>query len=593
MEQKDHFRTRLIFAAWLNIICLMVLVITYNPIPAIAADYLKVAILKEPKNLNPFTTSDAWTKKVIRLIYQPLYLVDPDTQTLTPWLAEDQPVYDSDKKTVTFHLRKIKWDDGSDFTAEDVIFTGGIFKKFQIPRYYAYWEFVKEIVALDNRTVRITLDRPMAVFPRRTLSTWIVQKKKWQPLIERAEKHLKPSTERTTISDADMSEALKIIQTHKVSKPTGLGPFKFVASKKGKYILLLKNKYFFGKGLTISGHRLGPYIDGVMFKTFGSLATATLALEEGQIDFLWKGISQAFVNDLVPNPKVNVPMTLDLGYRYLGFNLREPPMSDHVFRQAVAYLINKNFIVNRVLHDHGQRLDTFVPPSNTYYYDSNTPTYGQGMNRQVRTLKAYDILSAAGYGWDTPPLDEKGSMQKGKGFKGPDGKAVPPLTLITPTAHYDTEAAATGKVIVEWLDEFGIPVSRKTMAFNSLLSQVKLKRDFDMFILGWRGLSLDPDYLRRFFHSDYDLPNQWNYTGYDNAEFNQLSNLQAETVDVAKRRQIVFRLQNILAEDLPIIPLYIPHLMEGVRNDRFAGWVKQAGGVGNIWTFCMLRPVQK
>ena len=593
MEQKDHFRTRLIFAAWLNIICLMVLAITYNPIPAIAADYLKVAILKEPKNLNPFTTSDAWTKKVIRLIYQPLYLVDPDTQTLTPWLAEDQPVYDSDKKTVTFHLRKMKWDDGSDFTAEDVIFTGGIFKKFQIPRYYAYWEFVKEIVALDNRTVRITLDKPMAVFPRRTLSTWIVQKKKWQPLIERAEKHLKPSTERTTISDADMSEALKIIQTHKVSKPTGLGPFKFVASKKGKYILLLKNKYFFGKGLTISGHRLGPYIDGVMFKTFGSLATATLALEEGQIDFLWKGISQAFVNDLVPNPKVNVPMTLDLGYRYLGFNLRDPPMSDHAFRQAVAYLINKNFIVNRVLHDHGQRLDTFVPPSNTYYYDSHTPTYGQGMNRQVRTLKAYDILSAAGYGWDTPPLDEKGSMQKGKGFKGPDGKAVPPLTLITPTAHYDTEAAATGKVIVEWLDEFGIPVSRKTMAFNSLLSQVKLKRDFDMFILGWRGLSLDPDYLRRFFHSDYDLPNQWNYTGYDNAEFNQLSNLQAETVDVAKRRQIVFRLQNILAEDLPIIPLYIPHLMEGVRNDRFAGWVKQAGGVGNIWTFCMLRPVQK
>jgi len=170
---------------------------------------------------------------------------------------------------------------------------------------------------------------------------------------------------------------------------------------------------------------------------------------------------------------------------------------------------------------------------------------------------------------------------------------VPPITLITPTAHYDTEEATTGEVIVGWLDEFGIPVSRKTMPFNSLLSQIKLKKDFDMFILGWRGLSLDPDYLRRFFHSDYDLPNQWNYTGYDNAQFNQLSDLQAETVDVAKRRQIVLRLQNILAKDLPIIPLYIPHLMEGVRNDRFSGWVKQAGGVGNIWTFCMLRPVQK
>jgi len=84
-------------------------------------------------------------------------------------------------------------------------------------------------------------------------------------------------------------------------------------------------------------------------------------------------------------------MTLDLGYRYLGFNLRKPPMSDRVFRQAVAYLINKNFIVNRVLHDHGQRLESFVPPSNIYYYDSNTPTYAQGMDRQVRTRKAYDM----------------------------------------------------------------------------------------------------------------------------------------------------------------------------------------------------------
>jgi len=236
-------------------------------------------------------------------------------------------------------------------------------------------------------------------------------------------------------------------------------------------------------------------------------------------------------------------------------------------------------------------MDTFVPPSNTFYYDSHTPTYGEGMGRERRTREAYAILSAAGYGWEIPPIDEKGSLQNGKGLKGPDGNAISKLTLITPTANYDTEEAATGKAIARWLDKFGVPVSQNTVAFNNLLTLVKFKRNFDMFIMGWRQLSLDPDYLRRFFHSDYDSPNQWNYTGYNNVEFNKLSDLQAESIDIKERRRIVLRLQNILATDLPIIPLYIPHRMEGLRTDKFAGWVKQAGGVGNIWTFCMLKPI--
>ena len=593
MGNKKYSRVRIFLGMWLVAVCLALSTIFANPIPAFSKTYLKVAILKEPRNLNPFMTSDAWTKKVISLIYQPLYLVDPDTQTLTPWLAKDQPIYNPDDKTVTFHLREMKWDDGTEFTAEDVVFSGEIIKKFRIPRYYAYWEFVEKIVALDKRTIRMTLKKPMAVFPRRSLTSWIVQKKKWQPLVKLAEKRLGVSKDPQGTEGPAFQEALKMIQTHMVNDPTGLGPFKFSSRKKGAYILLVKNDHFFGRGMTISGRTLGPYIDGVIFKVFGTLPAATLALKEGKIDFLWKGISQAFVQDLVPNPDVSVPMTLAQGYRYLGFNLRRPPMSDVAFRHAVAYLINKDFIVKQILHDHGQRLDTFVPPSNAFYYDSNTPAYGKGMDRKIRTQDAYAILTASGYTWEIPPLDTKGLLQKGKGLIGPDGKTVSHLTLITPPAHYDTEAAATGKTIQEWLSDFGIPISWNTMAFGSLLHQVKFKRDFDMFIMGWRGLSLDPDYLRRFFHSSYDAPNQWDYTGYNNAEFNRLAELQAETLDLKERRRIVLRMQNLLTTDLPCIPLYIPHRMEGIRTDRFVGWVKQVGGVGNIWTFCLLRPVQK
>lgn len=136
-------------------------------------------------------------------------------------------------------------------------------------------------------------------------------------------------------------------------------------------------------------------------------------------------------------------------------------------------------------------------------------------------------------------------------------------------------------------------MSWDSTAFANLIRQVKVDQDFDMFILSWRGLSLDPDYLRRFFHSAYNLPNQWNFSGYHTDRFDRLAEMQMQALDLKERRRMVMRLQNLLSRDLPAIPLYVPHQMEGVRTDRFTGWVKEVGGVGNIWTFCMLRPVQQ
>jgi len=596
--------TKIVLISLLTSLFLIRPVFLPDPMPALAKTYLKIAILKDPKNLNPFHITDAWTRRVIMLIYQPLYMVDPDGQALIPWLAEDQPVYDPETSTVTFHLRKMRWDDGTEFTAEDVVFTGNVFKKFRIPRYYTYWKSVKNIKAMDKRTVRMRIEKPTAIFARRTLTSWVVQKKKWQPLIRRAEKLLQRSrsSEKTIENKRDRGKAkqalpseaaLDMIQSHTVSAPTGLGPFEFTSRAKDAYILLAANKYFFGKGKTISGRTLGPYIDGVLFKIYESLPAATLALKSGQVDFIWKGISQAFVNDLIQTPHIEVPMTLDEGYRYLGFNLRKPPMSDVEFRRAVAYLVDKDFIVKRFLHGHGERMDTFVPSSNKFYYNPNTPSYGKGMDRKRRTQEAYSILTAQGYRWQVPPIDAQGSLQEGSGLKMPDGRLVSNLTLITPSAEYDTEAAASGQAIQEWLSAFGIPVSWEAMAFNSLLRRVKSDRDFDMFIMSWRGLSLDPDYLRRFFHSEYDLPNQWNFTGYHNPEFDRLAEQQMQALDLKKRRKMILRLQDLLSRDLPCIPLYVPHQMEAIRTDRFTGWVKEMGGVGNIWSFCLLRPVHK
>lgn len=136
----------------------------------------------------------------------------------------------------------------------------------------------------------------------------------------------------------------------------------------------------------------------------------------------------------------------------------------------------------------------------------------------------------------------------------------------------------------------GMPAYSKPMAFSSLIEQVKYRHDFDMFILGYGRLSLDPDYIRNFFHSRNDRPRGWNMSGYRNPEFDKLSDLSASEMNVKKRKELICKMQKIIMDDIPYIPLYNPGLIEGVRTDRFSGWVRMLGGVGNIWSFLMVKP---
>jgi ABC-type transport system substrate-binding protein len=164
--------------------------------------------------------------------------------------------------------------------------------------------------------------------------------------------------------------------------------------------------------------------------------------------------------------------------------------------------------------------------------------------------------------------------------------------LLTPPADYDAQRAQTGNLIQQWLRDFGVPVNWKPMAFSAMVKKVD-DRDFDFFVSGWGALGQDPDYLRSFFHSKGDVPDGKNSVGYRNPEFDQLADLQAATMDQKERQKLVYRLQEILMEDLPYIPLYVPMNLEGVRIDRFQGWVEMAGGIGNLWSFLKAKPVKK
>jgi len=124
------------------------------------------------------------------------------------------------------------------------------------------------------------------------------------------------------------------------------------------------------------------------------------------------------------------------------------------------------------------------------------------------------------------------------------------------------------------------------------LQKIKSHHDFDAFILGYGRLSLDPDYLRFFFLSRNDKKRGWNMSGYQNAEFDRVAVESQSEMNVALRRQLIHRMQRIISRDVPYLPLYNPNLLEAVRTDRFTGWVPMIDGIGNRWSFCMLKPSQ-
>lgn len=540
-----------------------------------SANMLKMGLLEEPKTLNIWLASDRWSSKVLGLIYQPLFIRDPGTLKLVPWLAEEYPVFDSENLCYTVKLREVKWSDGTEFTSADVAFTGRIINEFKIPGLSAYWKFIKKIETPDKRTVRFYLEKPMAVFLTRTLATQIVQEKEWLKVAEEARKTGKP---------------LKSLRNQEIKNPVGTGPFVLKDWRQGAYLFLQKNKYFFGTGKEINGRMLGPFIDGVIFKVYGTSDAAILAMKKGSIDMFWWGIQPGYIDDLKGQSDIQLYSNEQSALYYMGFNVRKPPFDDVNLRRAVATLIDKDFIIKRILQGYGTKMYSIVPPGNTFWYCPDVSGWGRGLGSEDRLKKAYEILKKAGYTWEVPPVDSSGKLVNGEEIRLPNGKPMEKFTILTPPADYDPHRAMSGMMIQEWARMLGMPAYSRPMAFKALLDQVKGRHKFDAFILGYGRLSLDPDYLRSFFISRDDKPRGRNMSGYKNPHFDEIADKSASTMDRDKRQALIWEMQKIIAEDAPYVPLYNPKLVEAVHKARFKGWVEMLGGIGNMWSFCQLKP---
>ncbi len=538
---------------------------------------LKIGLPEEPRSLNLWLGTDANSRKILSQIYQPLYFRHPETLEIIPWLARSKPVFDPDALTYTVTLRAAKWSDGSDFTSEDVLFTKQLFFDFKIPRYYSKWKIIKKIEAPDAHTVVFYLSKPSAIFMSRVMTAPMVSKQEWEAIAKEALTKEKP---------------LRSLQDHVIEKPLGTGPFTLFEHKKGAYIHMQKNSYFFGKGQKIGNHLLGPYVDSLLFRIYGTSDVAILALKKGDIDYYWGDIQPGYIKDLKEQVNIDLYFNKKSALYYLGFNLRRAPFNDKVLRQAVATVIDKEFILTRILQNFGTPMHSVVPSGNHFWYNPKVRKYGQGLDHDQRIKLAHEMLKEAGYSWDTPPVTEGGNVVTPSDILLPSGEKMEKFVILTPPADYDPKRAFAGTMVQEWVRELGLPASARPMAFSSLLDTVKGKHEFDAFILGYGKLNLDPDYLRSFFYSKNDKPRGWNMSGYHNPEFDKIARAQMSLIDTGKRKELIWKMQEMILEDIPYLPLYNPHIIEATFNERFKGWVAKVDGIGNVWSMCVVKPAQ-
>ncbi len=544
----------------------------YQPV---TDNFLKIGIPEEPNSLNLFLGTDANSQKILSLIYQPLFLRDPRTLDIIPWLAAKDPVFDWEKLTCTVTLKDARWSDGSDFTSEDVRFTQQLFLDFKIPKYYSKWKIISHCETPDPKTVVFHLKEASAIFEPRVLTSPIVSRKEWESRAAFAKTCEKP---------------LVSLQAQDIAHPLGTGPFVLSEYRKGGYIHMKRNAYFFGQGKTICGMELGPFVDNILFRIYGTSDVAILALQKGDIDYYWWDIQPGYIDSLKKDPLVKLYFNRKSALYYLGFNLRKPPFNDKPLRQALSLVIDREFIFKRILQSYGEAMNTIVPSGNLYWTNPHVVPYGSGMTPDQRLAGAVALLKAAGYTWETGPIDETGRARTPSAIIMPDGREMERVVILTPPADYDPKRAFAGTMIQEWFRNLGVPAYARPMAFGALLDTVKTSHDFQAFVLGYGKLDLDPDYLRAFFYSKNDKPMGWNMSGYNNPVFDRLADEQQVTTDLKMRREQIWQMQEILSEDLPYIPLYNPDIIEAVYTGRVDGWVEKVDGIGHIWSLCCLKP---
>lgn len=465
-----------------------------------------------PNIVNPlFNQFNPVDRDLSALIFNGLSRAD-ERGVIKPDLARNWEI-SPDGLIYTFTLRSdVTWSDGAPFSAADVIYTVQTIQSSDYPGLTdiaSLWRTVA-ITEVNPTTVRMQLSEPFA------------------PFLDYTTIGILPSHLLQDISAADLPTAQFSRQ------PIGTGPF-VLDELTTDHATLSPNPRYYGQR---------PYLGSLQFDFYPDHESLLAAYERGEIE----GVSQV-TPELLQRarglPKLDLQSAQLAGMTLVFFNNSKPQFQDKLVRQALLYGMDRQKMIDEILQGQGILGSGPILP-NSWAYDKDIKTY------------PYDPQQAAAL------LDEAGWKDANNdGVREKNGDRLA-FSIVTNTD--DPLRARIAQQLTDDWKKIGVEADVQLMPASSLVQQALRPRDFDAVLFGVTQLPADPDPYA-LWHStqtpDKSEAGQ-NYSGWENAEADDLLQQARRTADPAQRAELYRQFQLLFMQDVPAAILYYPVYSYGI-----------------------------
>ena len=520
---------------------------------------LILSILSDPKTFNYALSQES--PNIFPYTFEGLTTLNPLNGEIVPGLAESWEMSDDGLRFV-FRLREnLKWSDGKPLTAEDVVFSyNDIYFNKEIPTdvrdglKMGEKGLLPKVKKLDLRRVGFTLPEPFRPFLQ-NMRTAILPKHALQESVEKKDSEGKPLFLQTWCVDTPVDQ----IVTN--------GQYKIGRYNTTQRVIFERNPYYWKQDK--------PYIGKVNWEIVESQDTSLLQFRSGSLDYI--GVTPDYFSLLKREEKRGNfeiknggPAT---GTSFVFFNLNKgsrngKPLVDPVkskwfnskeFRQAVAYAIDRETMINNIFRGLGKTQDSPISVQSPYYLPPE-----QGLKVYDYNLdKARELLKKAGFKSNSQGqlLDSQGNRVR--------------FTLLTNSGNKIREAM--GAQIKSDLSKIGIQVDFTPLAWNTYLDKISNSLDFEMSLIGLTG-GLEPNDGANVWKPDGGLhmfnqkpqagqkPIQgWEVSPWEK-EIARLYIKATQELDEEKVKEIYAETQRITQENLPFIYLVNSLSLAAMRN---------------------------
>ena len=517
--------------------------------PGHAGGRLVIALRSEPKTLNPALALDEPSRDVIRCLTADLIHINRGSLKTEPALAKSWSV-SRDGRQYTLQLRRgVRFSDGEPFNADDVIFSFEVYLDEKVDSSQRDLLLVggKPIIAVkvDDYAVRFELAQPYAAAERLFDSIAILPR------------HLLQSGYRA----GGLSQAWSLSLAPR--EFAGLGPFRLKEYVAGQRLVLERNPYYWKADR--AGNQL-PYLNEVVFLFVPSEDAQVIRFQSGDTDVLSRFSAENFAV-LQKQQGVKGYHLDDLGagleYNFLFFNMNDLSSSglpeiaqkqawfeDLRFRQAVSAAIDREGIVRLVYSGRATPIWDQVTPGNKLWLDDKIAHPARSPER------ARQLLQSAGFSWnsDGALLDPRGNRVE--------------FSILTSSSNAQRTKIAT--IVQDDLSQLGMTVQVVPLEFHAMVDRLLNTHNYEAAVMGLVSGDADPTSEMNVWLSSGEThlwhPRQAKPSTPWESEMDRLMEQQLVTLDYAQRKSLYDRVQEIVAEELPVICLVSPNILVGAAN---------------------------